>query len=420
MSRRVVITGLGTVNPVGNNIKDFWNRVKEGENGIGRLSRIEADPFPSQVAGEVKDFDPTQYVNKKDVRRMDLFTQYALIASLDAMEDAGLRSGDNIDPERIGVIVGNGIGGIETLSSEILKQHEKGPMGIHPLLIPKMIGNIAPGQIAIKLNAQGPNYTVVTACASGTDAIGHAFQIIRDGMADVMIGGGTEAPLTNIAVGGFAALQALSTRFNGNPEKASRPFDKDRDGFVIAEGAGIVILEDMEHALARGARVYAEVVGYGASCDANHLTQPHPEGRGAISALTAALASAELKPGDVDYINAHGTSTPINDPTETQAIKAVFGEAAKKLKVSSTKSMTGHMLGGAGGVEAIVCALAVKEQFFPPTRNLVEPDPRCDLDYVPGKGVPGRIRAAISNSLGFGGHNAVLVFREANGALPKT
>jgi 3-oxoacyl-[acyl-carrier-protein] synthase II len=417
MSRRVVITGLGTVNPLANNTKDFWQRTKKGENGIGRITRFDVSTYSSQVGGEVRDFKPEEYMDKKDARRMDKFALFALVAAMEAMEDARLKTGENMDPERLGVMLGNGIGGLETMEEQIVKHHGRqlDLKSIHPLFVPKMISNIGPGQIAIKMNAQGPSFTIATACSSGTDAIGSAYYRVKDGLLDAVITGGTEAPFTPTALGGFCVLQALSTSYNDTPERASRPFDKGRDGFIMAEGAGVLIVEDLEHALARGAEIYCEIAGYGVSCDANHLTAPHPEGRGAIQALKMVLRSAGLNPEDIDYINAHGTSTPINDPTETKAIKAVFGEHAKKLKVSSTKSMTGHLLGAAGGVEAIVCALAIKEQFIPATRNLEEPDPECDLDYVPVKGVSGRIRAALSNSLGFGGHNGILCFKEYKG-----
>ena len=414
MSRRVVVTGLGTVNPLANDVKTFWERTKNGENGIERITRFDVSTYTSQVGGEVRDFDPNNYMDKKDARRMDKFALFALVSAQEAMDDAELKTGENMDPEQLGVMLGNGIGGLETMEDQILKHHGRNLdlKSIHPLFVPKMISNIGPGQIAIKMNAQGPCFTIATACSSGTDAIGNAYYRIKDGLVDAVITGGTEAPFTPTSLGGFCVLQALSTKFNDRPGKASRPFDKDRDGFIMAEGAGIIILEELEHALKRGARIYAEVAGYGVSCDANHLTAPHPEGRGAIIALKMAVRSAGMELEDIDYINAHGTSTPINDPTETKAIKAVFGDHARKLKISSTKSMTGHMLGAAGGVEAVVTVLAIRDQIFPPTRNLDEPDPECDLDYVPGKSVSGRIRAALSNSLGFGGHNGILCFKE--------
>jgi 3-oxoacyl-[acyl-carrier-protein] synthase II len=410
MKRRVVVTGMGTVNPLGNNVNEFWKNIQAGENGIGKLTRFEANGYTSKVAGEVKDFIPEKILEAKEARRMDRFTQFAMVSSLEAMGDARLAVGQ-ADPERFGIILGNGIGGIETLEAQCRRIFEKGPKSVHPLFVPMMIANEAPGNIAIRLKAFGPCRCVVTACASSNDAIGDAWRLIRDGDMDLMLAGGTEAPLTGLGFSGFCSLQAVSTR-NDEPEKASRPFDKDRDGFIMAEGAGIVVLEELEHARARGARILAELAGYGATCDANHLTAPHPEGRGAIKAMMNALDSAGLAPNEIDYVNAHGTSTQINDPIETKVIKAVFGEHAGKLKVSSTKSMTGHLLGAAGGIEAIVTIKALQDQYFPPTRNLDNPDPECDLDYVPHKGYAGRIRAAMSNALGFGGHNAIVIFKE--------
>ncbi len=411
MSRRVVITGMGTVNPLGNSVKDFWRAIQSSENGIEKFSRFDNSEYSCRIAGQVKNFSTDGYLETKEARRMDRFTQYAMVAALEAMADAGLEAG-NGGSERMGIVLGNGIGGIETLETNLGKLLKNGPKTVHPLFIPMMIINEAAGNIAIKVKAMGPCFAVVTACASSNDAIGDAFRLLKEGTVDVMIAGGTEAPLTPVGFAGFCSLQALSTKRNDDPSKACRPFDKDRDGFVMSEGSGILILEELEHAKARGAKIYAELAGYGSSCDANHLTAPHPEGRGAIQALKAALASSSLKTTDIDYINAHGTSTPINDPIETKAIKAVFGDHARKLKVSSTKSMHGHLLGAAGGVEAIASVLAIRDQWFPPTRNLEEPDPECDLDYVPGKGVKGRIRAVMSNALGFGGHNAVVVFKE--------
>ena len=410
MKRRVVVTGMGTVNPLGNNVKDFWKAIQAGENGIGKLTRFESNGYTSKVAGEVKDFVPEKILEGKEARRMDRFTQFAMVSSVEAVADAKLAVGDT-DPERFGIILGNGIGGIETLEAQCRRIFEKGPKSVHPLFVPMMIANEAPGNIAIRMKAYGPCRCVVTACASSNDALGDAWRLIRDGDADIMLAGGTEAPLTGLGFSGFCSLQAVSTR-NDEPDKASRPFDRDRDGFIMAEGAGILVLEELEHARKRGARVLAEMAGYGATCDANHLTAPHPEGRGAIKAMLIALDSAGLAPEDIDYINAHGTSTQINDPIETKVIKAVFREHAAKLKVSSTKSMTGHLLGAAGGIEAIVTVKAMLDQFFPPTRNLDNPDPECDLDYVPHKGYAGRIRAAMSNALGFGGHNAIVIFKE--------
>jgi 3-oxoacyl-[acyl-carrier-protein] synthase II len=410
MDRRVVITGLGTVNSLANNVKDYWQRIKDGENGITRITRFDPSQHSSQVAGEVKDFNAGDFFDAKEARRMDRFTIYAMAAGVQAWQDSGLKEGD-VDPDKAGTVLGNGIGGIEVLGEAFKKMAERGPKAIHPLLAPMMIINEAPANLAIKFNLQGPCHAVVTACASGTDAIGEALRWIKEGKADIMMSGGTEAALTPLGLASFTVLQAVSTHYNDQPEKASRPFDKGRDGFVMAEGAGVLILEELEHAKRRGAPIYAEVAGYGATCDANHLTAPHPEGDGAIRAMRRAINNAGLKPEDIDYINAHGTSTPINDPVEVSAVKVVFGEQAYKLKMSSTKSMIGHLLGAAGGVEAIVTVLALRDQIFPPTRNLDDPESGCDLDLVPGKAVPGRIRAAISNSFGFGGHNGVVVFK---------
>jgi len=413
MTRRVVVTGMGTVNPLGKNVNEFWRAVRAGENGIGVLDRFDTTDFSAKIAGQVRDFVPEKVLESKEARRMDRFTLFAMVASMEAMAEAGLAPGA-AEPERFGVILGNGIGGIETLEAGFTRVHERGPKALHPLFVPMMISNEAAGNVAIKFHAFGPCSVVVTACASSNDALGQAWRTIRDGSADVMIAGGTEAPLTRLGLAGFCQLQAVSTR-NGDPARASRPFDKDRDGFVMSEGAGILVLEELEHAKRRGARILAEMGGYGATCDANHLTAPHPQGRGAIRAMQIAVESAGLQPTDVDYVNAHGTSTPINDPIETRAIKSVFGEHARKLKVSSTKSMHGHLLGAAGGVEAIVSVKAILDQFFPPTRNLDQADPECDLDYVPHKGYEGRIRTAISNALGFGGHNSVVLFQEYAG-----
>ncbi|MCF7927921.1 MAG: beta-ketoacyl-ACP synthase II [Spirochaetales bacterium] len=410
MARRVVVTGIGTVNPVGNDIASFWSNVQAGKSGIGPITRFDTSEYPSKIAGEVRDFDPTMRLEKKVARKMDLFTLYALTSAIEAMEDAGLEK-DSIDPLRIGVVLGNGIGGFNTLEESYWKLFEKGPNRIPPMTIPKLIPNEAAGNIAIQYNAQGPCFTVATACASGTDAIGNSLRLVREGVTDVMITGGTEAAIVKMGVAGFCVIQALSTQYNDTPEKASRPFDKDRDGFVMSEGAGIMVLEEYEHAMKRGAPIYAEVIGYGNTCDANHLTAPHPEGRGSKQAIQAAMADANLKPEEVDYFNAHGTSTPMNDPLETKAIKAAMGDHAYKLKISSTKSMTGHLIGAAGAVEGIVCALSIKDQYIPATINLDEADPECDLDYVPNQGIKAKVNVALSNSLGFGGHNGVLAFR---------
>ena len=412
MKNRVVITGMGAVTPIGNTVRDFWAGIKAGKSGAGRITKFDPSEYPVHIAAELKDFDPTVALESKEARKMDPFAQYATVASAEAMNDAGLKPGD-VDPERLGTILGCGIGGFEALETAYFKLFERGPNRVHPMTIPKMISNIGPANVAIKHNAQGPCFTLTTACSSGTDAIGHSLFWLRQGLCDVVISGGTEACISKMGLTGFCVLQALSTKYNDRPEEASRPFDKDRDGFLIGEGAGIVILETYEHAKARGAKIYAEVAGYGMTCDANHLTAPHPEGRGAILASKAALADAEMEPKRVDYINAHGTSTPINDPTETKVVKQVFGDHAYKLKMSSTKSMTGHCIGAAGGIEAIVCALAIQDQYFPPTIHLQRPDDECDLDYVPNVGVEGKIDVTMSNSLGFGGHNGILILKKA-------
>ncbi len=409
--RRVVVTGLGTVNPLANNVKDFWKGVREGRSGIARITRFDTDEYPAKIAGEVKDYDPSSFLDGKEARRMDRFAIYALGATLEAMGDAGLDA-EKIDHERFGVVLGNGIGGMESLEEAYFILFEKGPRRIPIMTIPKLISNIAPGQIAIRLQAWGPCYTIVTACSSSSDAIGEAAKWIQDGLADVMITGGTEAAITKMGIGGFCMLQTLATKFNDAPQRASRPFDKNRDGFVLSEGAGILVLEDYEYAKKRGARIYCELVGAAMTCDANHLTAPHPEGRGAVLAMKTALKRAGLEPTDVDYINAHGTSTHLNDLTETKAVKIAFGEHARKLKISSTKSMTGHCVGAAGGIEAIVSVLAIRDQFFPPTINLEEPDPDCDLDYVPNKGVHGKIDVVMSNTFGFGGHNGTIIVKK--------
>lgn len=410
MSKRVVVTGLGAVTPIGNNVAELWESVKAGKSGIGPNTKFDVTDYAVKIAGEVKDFDPTSFLDRKEARKMDNFTLFALKAALEAVGDAGLDT-SSLDPERFGVIVGNGIGGIETLEDAYNRLYKGGPRRVPVLTVPKLISNIGPGHIAIQFNAQGPCYSVVTACASGTDAIGDAARWVRDGTTDVMITGGAEAPISRLGIGGFSALQALSKKRNDTPEAASRPFDKDRDGFVLAEGAGIVVLEEYEHAVKRGARIYCEYGGNGMTCDANHVTAPHPEGNGAVKAMKMALRTAGVRPEEVDYVNAHGTSTPLNDPIETKAIKKVFGEHAQKLKISSTKSMHGHCVAGGGGIEAVISILAMRDGWIPPTINLDEPDPECDLDYTPNKGVAARVDVAMSNSFGFGGHNGVVVFK---------
>ena len=409
--KKVVITGMGVVTPIGNDIETFWAAIKAGKSGLGPVTRFDVSNMDSKIAAEVKNFEPTLYMEKKEARKMALFTQFAVAAAVQAWNDAGLENGHD-GPDRIAVMMGNGVGGIEIFEESYRKLLESGPSRMLPMTVPMMIMNEAAGNVAMRLGLKGPAITAATACASGSDAIGMAMDMIRAGRADVVIAGGTEGAISAFAMGGFCMLKALSTAYNDTPEKASRPFDKDRDGFVIGEGAGIMILESEEHAKKRGARIHAEVAGYGASCDGYHLTSPDPSGDGGARAIKLALADAGVKPEDVAYYNAHGTSTQINDPTETLMVKTAFGDHARKLRISSTKSMTGHLVAAAGAVEAIICALAIKDGFFPATINLDEPDPACDLDYTPNVGVSGTIDVAASASLGFGGHNACLVVRK--------
>jgi 3-oxoacyl-[acyl-carrier-protein] synthase II len=407
--RRVVVTGIGAVTPLGNDAGTTWNNIIEGVSGIGPITRLNADEFPAKVAAEVKEFNVENFIDRKDARKMDRFTHYAVAASLMAVKDSGLEITDENAP-RVGVWIGSGIGGMETFEQQHETFMNRGYRRVSPFFVPMMIPDMATGQVSITLGARGFNSCTVTACATGTNSIGDAFKVIQRGDADVMVTGGAEAPITKMSFAGFCANTALST--NQDPQKASRPFDKDRDGFVMGEGAGIVVLEDLEHALARGAKIYAEIVGYGATGDAYHITAPAPEGEGGARAMKMALDDAGLAPEEVGYINAHGTSTEYNDKFETMAIKTVFGEHAYKLAVSSTKSMTGHLLGAAGGIEAIFTILALKEGILPPTINLDTPDPDCDLDYVPNAARKQEVNAAISNSLGFGGHNATIAFRK--------
>ncbi|MGV2940806.1 beta-ketoacyl-ACP synthase II [Mesobacillus sp. LC4] len=407
--RRVVVTGIGAVTPLGNDAGTTWNNIIEGVSGIGPITRLNADDFPAKVAAEVKEFNVENFLDRKDARKMDRFTHYAVAASLMAVKDSGLEITDENAP-RVGVWIGSGIGGMETFEQQHETFMNRGYRRVSPFFVPMMIPDMATGQVSITLGARGFNSCTVTACATGTNSIGDAFKVIQRGDADVMVTGGAEAPITKMSFAGFCANTALST--NQDPQKASRPFDKDRDGFVMGEGAGIVVLEDLEHALARGAKIYAEIVGYGATGDAYHITAPAPEGEGGARAMKMALDDAGLAPEEVGYINAHGTSTEYNDKFETMAIKTVFGEHAYKLAVSSTKSMTGHLLGAAGGIEAIFTILALKEGILPPTINLDTPDPDCDLDYVPNAARKQEVNAAISNSLGFGGHNATIAFRK--------
>ncbi|HXG20114.1 MAG TPA: beta-ketoacyl-ACP synthase II [Methylomirabilota bacterium] len=407
--RRVVITGVGLVTPLGTGVEKNWQALLKGRSGIGPVTRFEAADFPTRIAGEVKDFHPEDFIEKKEIKKMDLFIQYAVAAAQMAMEESRLPiTADNED--MVGVIVGVGIAGLSSIEEYHKLFLESRLKKVSPFFIPKLIANLAPGQISIRYGAKGINYTPTSACSSGAHAIGEAFRLIRLGEQDAVIAGGSEAALTPLGLGGFIAMKAVSSR-NDEPEKASRPFDRNRDGFVMAEGAGILVLEEMEQAKKRGAKIYAEVVGYGANADAYHITAPSPEGEGAVRCMRMALRSGGVNPLEVDYINAHGTSTPYNDATETQAIKRVFGEHAARLAVSSTKSMTGHLLGAAGGVEGVFSALALYHQCMPPTINYEEPDPECDLDYVPNVARPANIRVALSNSFGFGGTNACLAFR---------
>lgn len=409
--RRVVVTGIGAVTPLGNDADTTWKNIIDGVSGIGPVTRLNADDFPAKVAAEVKEFNVENFIDRKDARKMDRFTHYAVAASLMAVKDSGLEITDENAP-RVGVWIGSGIGGMETFEQQHETFMNRGYRRVSPFFVPMMIPDMATGQVSITLGARGFNSCTVTACATGTNSIGDAFKVIQRGDADVMVTGGAEAPITKMSFAGFCANTALST--NHDPQSASRPFDKNRDGFVMGEGAGIVVLEDLEHALARGAKIYAEIVGYGATGDAYHITAPAPEGEGGARAMKMALDDAGLAPEEVGYINAHGTSTEYNDKYETMAIKTVFGEQAYNLAVSSTKSMTGHLLGAAGGIEAIFTVLALKEGMLPPTINLETPDPDCDLDYVPNKARKQQVDAAISNSLGFGGHNATIAFRRYN------
>ena len=412
--RRVVVTGLGVVSPVGHTIDKFWNSLLEGKSGVKRLTRFDPSHYTCMIGAEITDFDPSSYLSPKELKRMDRFVQFAVVGAKKAVADSGIDL-EKIDRERFGVLVGSGCGGLHTIEAEhrqyLALGPEKGPGRISPFLIPMLIINMASGQISITLGLKGPNSAVGTACATGNHAIGDAFRIIQRDEADLMVCGGAEAAITVMGFGGFCALKALSLR-NDEPEKASRPFDKDRDGFVIGEGAGIVILEDLEHALKRNAQIYCEMAGYGMSGDAYHMTAPDPEGDGSVRCMRASLKDAGMKPEDVDYMNAHGTSTLYNDRIETLAIKKTFGEYAKKLAISSTKSVTGHLLGAAGGIELVASALAIKHSIIPPTINYETPDPECDLDYVPNKPRAQKIRVAASNALGFGGHNATLIIKK--------
>ena len=412
--KRVVVTGLGLVTPVGSTVEEFWKSLIEGRSSVKRIQSFDPSNFSSQIASEATNFDPSKFLNSKEMRKTDRFAQFALAASIQAVADSKLDFSKE-DCTKIGVIIGSGIGGLHTVESEhakfLARGPVKGPQKISPFLIPMLISNMASGQVSIHFKAKGPNLSVVTACASGNHAIGEGFRIIQRGEASAMITGGSEAAITSMGFGGFCALRALSTR-NDEPTKASRPFDKDRDGFVIGEGAGVIILEEFEHAVERGAHIYCEVVGYGISGDAYHMTAPDPGGEGAARCIKICIKDAKLKPEEVDYVNAHGTSTVYNDRTETLALKSALGSHAKKVVISSTKGVTGHLLGAAGGIEAVACCMAMKHSLVPPTINLDTPDPECDLDYVPNKARKMEVKIALSNSLGFGGHNATIALKK--------
>lgn len=409
MRRRVVITGMGVMHSLGFGLNSFWNAIKEGKSGIKLLTTFDTSNYDAKVAAFISDFEPTDYIDKKESKRMDVFTQYAMVAAKMAMDMACLDM-EKEDGFRAGVIIGSGIGGIKTLEDQHQILETKGPGRVSPFFIPSMIANMAAARVAIEYNMRGFNECVVTACASGNNAIGDAFKVIQRGDADIILAGGAESSITPLSLAGFCSNKALST--NPDPTTACRPFDKDRDGFVMGEGSGILVLEELEHAKSRGIDIFAEIIGYGCTCDAYHITAPHPDGIGGIKSMEFAINDAGIDTEEIGYINAHGTSTPLNDVGETNVIKAVFGNHAYNLAISSTKSMTGHLLGAAGAVEAIITAMALREGFLPPTINLVNPDPECDLDYVPNKGRAADIKYALSNALGFGGHNAAIVLKK--------
>ena len=407
---RVVVTGMGALAPNGNSVSEYWDALTAGQSGIGYITYFDTTEFPVKIAGEVSNFDPEQYFERKEVRKLDPFSVYALVASNEAIEMSGLDAG-GFDPQRAGVMLGCGIGGITTLLAEHMVLQNRGARRISPFFVTKLIANIAGGQIAIKWDLQGPNQTVTSACASATDAIGLALRLIQSGSADIMVAGGTEASICDLPLAGFSTIRALCNAADP-PQSASRPFDKDRSGFVMGEGAGILVLETEEHAQSRGAKILGELAGYGSTNDAFHVTQPAQGGAGAVKAMQLAMEDAGAEPGEVDYINAHGTSTPYNDKNETAAIKTVFGDHAHKLKISSTKSMTGHLLGASGGIEAIASLKAIEKQTIPPTINYTTPDPDCDLDYVPNTAEETQVNSVLSNTFGFGGHNAVVFMRK--------
>ncbi|MBW4535242.1 MAG: beta-ketoacyl-ACP synthase II [Pleurocapsa minor HA4230-MV1] len=409
-NKRVVITGLGAITPIGKNLADYWDSLLQGRSGVGAVTLFDASEHACQIAAEVKNFDPHEYLDKKDAKRMDRFAQFGVCASIQAIADAQLEINE-LNADRVGVLIGTGVGGLRVMETQNENLLTKGPKKVSPFTIPMMIANMAAGLTAIHTGAKGPNSCTVTACAAGSHAIGDAFRLIQGGYAEAMICGGAEAAVTPLSFAGFSSAKALSTR-NDSPENASRPFDRDRDGFVMGEGSGILLLEELEQALKRGARIYAEIVGYGMTCDAYHMTSPVPGGQGATKAIELALADGNLNPNQVDYINAHGTSTQANDSNETKAIKKALGERASQITVSSTKSMTGHLLGGSGGIEAVATVMAIANNRVPPTINLENLDPDCDLDYVPNSSREQEVNVALSNSFGFGGHNVTLAFKK--------
>jgi 3-oxoacyl-[acyl-carrier-protein] synthase II len=409
-NKRVVITGLGAITPIGKNLADYWDGLLQGRSGVGAVTLFDASEHACQIAAEVKNFDPHEYLDKKDAKRMDRFAQFGVCASIQAIADAQLEINE-LNADRVGVLIGTGVGGLRVMETQNENLLTKGPKKVSPFTIPMMIANMAAGLTAIHTGAKGPNSCTVTACAAGSHAIGDAFRLIQGGYAQAMICGGAEAAVTPLSFAGFSSAKALSTR-NDSPENASRPFDRDRDGFVMGEGSGILVIEELEQALKRGARIYAEIVGYGMTCDAYHMTSPVPGGHGATKAIELALVDGNLNPNQVDYINAHGTSTQANDSNETKAIKKALGERASQIAVSSTKSMTGHLLGGSGGIEAVATVMAIANDRVPPTINLENPDPDCDLDYVPNSSREQEVNVALSNSFGFGGHNVTLAFKK--------
>lgn len=410
---RVVITGIGVVTSLGHTIDDYWNNLISGVSGIDNVTRFDPTDYPSKVASEVKDFDPTQVLNPKEVRRNDRYTQFAIAASRFAFEDAKLQS-DQLDKDRFGVVIGSGIGGMETIENQSFTLFKKGPRKISPFMIPSLIANIAGGVVAIDMGARGPNFSVVSACATGSHALGESLRILQNGEADIMLAGGSEAAVTRLGFAGFCSMKAMSTKKNEDPKRASRPFDSDRDGFVMGEGAGVLVLETLEHARSRGAKIYAELSGYATTCDAYHITSPDPSSTGLVQCLEKCISNAGIKKTDLGYINAHGTSTPYNDKSETHAIKQVFGDHAHDLSISSTKSMTGHLLGAAGAIEAAACCKVLETGEIPPTINYENPDPECDLNYVPNQKISRNVDYAMSNNSGFGGHNASLIFKKFN------